>query len=867
MQIGSHTPASADSHGKETADIGSPDPSRGLSAAEALQRLAEFGANELPQGDQRGIARVVLDVLREPMFLLLTVAAGLYLLLGSLEEGLVLMACAIVAIGIVTYQSRRTERVLHALRDLSSPRALVIRDGVEQRIAGREVVPGDTVLVNEGDRVPADAVLIRGRDVSADESLLTGESVPVRKVTGHASSAPAAPGGDDQPFLYSGSLIVKGQGIAVVTATGPATELGKIGRAVQDIRQENSPMQRHIVNLVRSVAILGGILSLAVAVLYGVTRNSWIEGLLAGITVEMSLLPEEFPMVLTVFMALGAWRLSKHRVLTRRSAAIETLGSATVLCVDKTGTLTENRMRVARIFADGSYLDVSAATTALPEEFHEVIEYAVLASKTRAFDPMEQAVQHLGVAALTGTEHLHTDWRLAQEYELTPGFLAMSQGWSTNASRTAQNVVAAKGAPEAIIDLCHLDESRTRDWMQAVHRLANAGLRVIAVAKAVHASEEWPTNQHDLDFKPVGLIGLADPLRAGVPQAIAQCRRAGIRVAMITGDYPETARSIAEQAGLATDDGVMSGEELATMDEHELRKRIGRTHVFARVRPEQKLRIVQALKANDEIVAMTGDGVNDAPALKAAHVGIAMGGRGTDVARESAAIVLLQDDFESIVSAIALGRRIFSNLRKAMAYILAIHIPIAGLALLPLVFGMPPLFFPVHIVFLEMFIDPVCSIVFEAEAEEADAMRLPPRPPNEPMFAGARLYISMLQGAVVLLFAMSAYVYAIGNMSTEAARAVAFVALVAGNVGLVLANRSWHVSVLATLRRPNAALWIAVGVTASVLALLLSWSAARELFHFGVAPTAWLASAAVGGVAIAMWFDLLKASGRLRALR
>jgi Ca2+-transporting ATPase len=464
---------------------------------------------------------------------------------------------------------------------------------------------------------------------------------------------------------------------------------------------------------------------------------------------------------------------------------------------------------------------------------------------------------------------LHADWRLVQEYELTPGFFAMSHGWSSGKQGAAlAKPVAAKGAPEAIFDLCHLDAQKTEAWMQAVHRMAREGLRVIAVAKGAYKGDEWPTNQHDLEFSPVGLIGFADPLRPGVSKAIAVCRAAGIRVAMITGDYPETALRIAEQAGLNIDDGVLTGADLIAMNASDLRKRITNTHVFARVIPEQKLRLVQALKANGEVVAMTGDGVNDAPALKAAHVGVAMGKRGTDVAREAASIVLLEDDFESIVTAIALGRRIYSNLRKAMAYILAVHIPIAGLALLPLLFGLPPILFPVHIVFLEMFIDPVCSVVFEAEPSETDAMRRPPRNPNEPLFGGARLYLSFLQGAIVLCTSFALYAVAARSLADpNAARAVAFISLIAGNVGLVLVNRSWHVSVLRTLLRRNTMLWASIAVTALVLCLLMYFEPARLLFQFALPPATWLVVSVLAGLGVTFWFDALKTMSFIKKLR
>lgn len=841
-------------------DPKSPPAFPGLPSKEAQRRLARYGYNELPRQDRRDLPAILIGILREPMFGLLLAAAGLYLLLGDLQQGLLLAACALLSLGLVVHQERRSERVLETLRELSSPRALVIRDGAEQRIPGREVVPGDLVIVAEGDRVPADAALITCHGVVADESLLTGEAVPVRKRSRLAADREIAPaGGENQPFVYSGTLIVGGQGLAEVLATGPATRMGGIGAALRALEPEQTPLQRSIAGFVRVVAVLGLGLSLALAGLVIHATGDWSEGLLAGITLAMSALPEEFPMVLIVFLSLGAWRLSRHQVLTRQASAIETLGAATMLCVDKTGTLTENRMAVARLYAGGESLDVAPEKAELPESFHRLIEFAILASKPRAIDPMDSALQRLGEQALAGSEHLHRSWSVAEEYELTPGFLAMSQAWR---GEEEGYVVAAKGAPEAIADLSHLAPPAAARLAAAVEEMAARGLRVIAVAGGRHAGPDLPANQHDFDFALIGLIGLADPLRASVPAAIAECRQAGIKVAMITGDYAATAGAIARQAGLDLAGGILTGADLAAMDDPELARRLRESRVFARIMPEQKLRLVQALKANGEVTAMTGDGVNDAPALKAAHIGIAMGRRGTDVAREASDLVLLDDDFGAIVQAVRLGRRIFGNLTKAMAYITAIHVPIAGLALIPLLLGWPILFFPVHIVFLEMIIDPVCSIVFEAESEEADIMQLPPRPPRAPLFSRLRLLVSLLQGAVVLGAVLLLYGAAL-PAGEDRARGLAFTALVAANLGLVLVNRSWNTGLWGSLRRPNPAVWIVVGAAAAVLSLALGTPAARGLFHFAAVDPAALAGVGAVGLAAAFWFEIPKALGLL----
>ncbi len=870
---------------------------QGLTQTEARARLREEGPNELPAAGQRNLPRIMLEVLREPMFLLLVVAGAIYLLLGDVNDALMLLGFVCVVIGITTYQEYKTERVLEALRDLTSPRALVLRDGVEQRIAGRDVVRGDLVILAEGDRVPADAVLISCNGLAADESLLTGESVAVRKIARTDAVEIQPPGGDDLPFVYSGTLVVQGHGTARVLATGLHSEIGKIGKSLQALSAETTPLQKEISRLVRNLAVIGVLLCLALVVVYGLTRGDWLRGLLSGITLAMSILPEEYPLVLIVFMAMGAWRISRHQVLTRRVHTVEALGSATVLCVDKTGTLTQNRMTVQQLIAmnpantfpppcrgragegvetfhcstpiltfplqGGRNGDVpseltDATHTQLPETFHELVEFGILASETDPFDPMEKAIHALGTHYLSATEHLHYDWVLAHEYSLSPGMLALSHVW--RARDRDEYVVATKGAPEAVADLCHLDTAQLAALNEQINTLAVQGMRVLGVARANYSGKEWPDIQHDFDFEFLGLIGLADPVRPTVTAALKECATAGIRVVMITGDYPVTAAAIAQQIGLdAGTGGTITGPELNQLDDETLRERIRHSNIFARMVPDQKLRLVTALKANGEVVAMTGDGVNDAPALKAAHIGIAMGGHGTDVAREAAALVLLDDDFASIVHAVRLGRGIFDNLRKAMAFILAVHIPIAGLSLIPLLLGWPPVFAPVHIVFLEMIINPACSIAFEAEPAERQIMRRPPRSPHEPLFGRHTLTLSLLQGLLVLLVTLAVLGYALqhGAADTEA-RALTFATLVIGNLGLILVNRSWRHTILGTLDRRNPALWWVVGGAFTFLLLALYLPFLREVFHFAPITLWQLALSLAAGLGSVLWFELFK---------
>ncbi len=823
---------------------------QGLTDEEVIARLAQDGHNELPSTEKRTIFHILWEVIREPMFLLLIACGTLYLVLGDVQEAMMLLGFVFVVIGITIYQEQKTEKALDALRDLSSPRALVIRNGEQQRIAGRDVVCDDILLISEGDRVPADAVLLSSTNLMVDESLLTGESVPVRKIAWDGKEIIGRPGGDDQPFVYSGTMVVKGQAICQVTSTGSRTEMGKIGKALQTLETEDTNLQKQTGTIVKRFATVGVILCVLVVVVFGLTRGNWLEGFLAGITLAMATLPEEFPVVMTIFLALGAWRISQRKVLTRRVHAIEMLGAATVLCTDKTGTLTLNRMTVTKICVNNRVHDVEMRQVSLPEDLHKVVEYSILASPTDPFDPMEKAMQELGTRTLMNTEHLHKDWNLLREYPLSEKLLAMSRVWQSTDGKNY--VIAAKGAPEAIADLCHFSIDQTHEMENCIEKMANHGLRVIGVAQATFKESELPAEQHDFNFEFVGLLGLSDPVRPGVLEAVSECYTAGIRVIMITGDYPATARSIAEKIGLKPLDDIITGPELDQMDDAELQRRIRKTCIFARAVPEQKLRIVNALKANGEVVAMTGDGVNDAPALKAAHIGIAMGGRGTDVARESAALVLLDDNFASIVAAVRMGRRIFDNLKKAMTFIFSVHIPIAGMSLLPVLFKWPLALLPVHIVFLELIIDPACSVVFEMEEDEKDIMQRKPRKLSDPLFGRQMVFSGLIQGLSVLAVAAVIYGTTLAQGYTaDEARLLSFTSLVIGNLGLIFTNRSWTRSILATLQIPNKALWWVTGAALGFLTLVSFVPFMRSIFSFApISPWELLACLSAGVISI-----------------
>lgn len=828
----------------------------GLSSAEAAERLTSDGPNLLPGDSRVGPILVMLRVLREPMLLLLSAAGAVSFVIAEPLDGWMLMGTVIVVIGISVVQEERTETALAALRDLSSPRALVVRDGQNIRIPGRDVVCGDHVLLAEGDRIPADAVLIGGSVLRVDESTMTGESVPVAKHPADETlTAMGAPGGEDTPWLFSGTLVVGGHGVAVVRATGANTELGRLGSVMGSMRTERTRLQRGIDRVVRVVAVIGLAAALAVVVVYGTTRGDWGEALLAGIAAAMSLLPEEFPVVLGVFLALGAWRMSRHRVLARRAPVIEALGTVTVLCTDKTGTLTENRMSVERVMIDDVEFTLGQS---MSEPVRALLETAAAACPDRPVDPMDTSFTRLVERA--------DNMRPVTEFELSPEMLAVTRVW---ADGDGSLHVATKGAPEAVLDLCAADETQRSMVMARVDRLTEQGWRVLAVAgRYLPAGSALPDQHREVEVELLGLAALRDPLRPGVPEAVVACRRAGVRTVMITGDHPGTAQSIAAAAGI--EGGLMTGLEVSEIDDETLGARIAQVGVFARTVPEQKLRLVRALKAAGEVVAMTGDGVNDAPALRAADVGIAMGGRGTDVAREAAGMVITDDDFTAIVDGIRMGRGIFDRLRRAMSFIVAVHVPIFGMSLLPLFAGDWPLvLLPIQLAMLELVIDPTCSIVFEADPPDPSVMERPPVATSEPLLSRSEVARSVAEGCAVLVASAAVYLWAIRvGQPDEVIRSLAFVTIVVADLGLILVIRSPGIPVIVSLRRGvPTALVVVVSVTVLFLVLLLVVPGLRGALDLGTVGWPEVLIPPVAALLALVGFEIAKIGGRFRAGR
>lgn len=787
----------------------------GLTQEQAKQNLETFGFNELPTSKPKSIFKIAIEVFKEPLFLLLIACSSLYLILGDTTEGVILFSSVFIIIFITFNQHRKTEKSLEALRQLSSPRALVIRDNQEVRITGREIVPNDIIILNEGDRVPADAILLESTNLTIDKSLLTGEAIPVNK-------------NENKPdTIYGGTLVVQGSCYAKVTNTGTNTEFGKIGLSLNKIEKESTRLQIEMNKLIFNLFTIGALISIGVIIAFYYTRGSILNALLTGLAASMALLPEEFPVVLTIFLALGAWRLSKNKVLTRKPSAIETLGAATVLCSDKTGTITQNKMQIVQLHYQLKTYN-NQEFTEHANTFFPLIEGLFWASAEHAIDPMEKAIhQEFHVLYQTKKEYV-----LLKEYSLSKTLFAMTRVYEDKASN--QNSAFCKGAPEAVFELCQLDASELAKQNEIVSQLASKGYRILACAFSSLHSDELPADQKNINFSFLGLVAFEDPIRPEIPYAIKECNEAGIRVIMITGDYPETARSIANQIGILHQNKIITGSDLQNMDKSVLKEKIKTTQVFARIIPEQKLQLINALKANREIVAMTGDGVNDAPALKAADIGIAMGLRGTDVAREASSLVLLDDNFISIVQAMRQGRKIFDNLQKAMSYIVAIHIPIIALVLMPAFYSsLPILLMPLHIVFLELIIDPVCAVAFKSEQEEKNIMKRPPRKPNEMFFGWKKIIFSIFKGLLLMGVVITVYFLSITEGHSEGeVRAISFSALIIGNVFLILTSLSETRSIFSILKEKNKAVFLISFFAFLVLILTITQPYLVTIFNF-----------------------------------
>lgn len=790
----------------------------GLTSTEAQARLEADGPNVIPSAKAPTLFVEIVITLKEPMLLLLLAAGTISFFLAEFIEALVLMLGVLFIVGISLFQQHKTQQALFALRELSSPRALVIRDGIELVVPSESLVRGDLIILREGDRISADARLETATNFQVDESMLTGESLAIVKT-----------GGDE---IFSGSLVQAGHGSAVVEKTGAATQMGNIGKEIADIKIDRTRLQEEIDKIIRFMASASIVSTLVVMVVYGLTRNNWGEAALAGLAAAMSLLPEEIPVVLTVFLALGALHLSQQRVITRRFPVIETLGAVTVLCVDKTGTITMNQMSIQN-------------------SSEEACLYGLLASPVQPFDPMDKAFH--------AVSQRDSSWNLVREYPMSDSCLAVTQVWEVPGK---PRVIATKGAPETVAKLCGFDKDELDHLLMEVDVAANKGFRVLAVAKGTtDLKDDLPNSVSSFSFSFIGLVYLVDPVRPDVATSVRQLTSAGVRTIMLTGDYPGTASAIAREVGISNPDLVILGQEMANLTDQQLSEKIKEVSVFARVAPSQKLRIIRALKANGHVVGMTGDGINDAPALRAADIGIAMGMRGTDVARESAALVITDDDFTTIAGGIRQGRKIYANLRKAISYVIAVHVPIFGLALFPVFVGSWPLvLLPIQIAFLELIIDPASSVVFEREGEDPRSMDKKPRRISDRILNRKVVFASLLQGLFVLLSCLGIYLWSISlGHSDDHVRSITFATLMIGNLLLVLTNRSQSLTILQVLitRKNKSVKWLLLA-TATLLYLFFNVPWLQEAFNVtSLTPFDWLAAFAAAVVAI-LWFEIFK---------
>jgi len=754
----------------------------GLTNEEARKLQEQFGKNELTEQKKESFFFKALHIICEPMFLLLLVAAIIYFILGEPRDGIIMMVFVICMIGIEVIQEWKTDKTLNALKDLSAPHITVIRDGKETIIASVDLVPGDLMMIAEGVKIPADGEVLKCSDLCVDESSLTGEAEGVWKTTSQNAES-----SDDywhKDYCYAATLVTQGSAYVIVDKIGALTEYGKIGANVESAPESLSPLQKQTGNLVKLCVGIAAVLFAAVGFItwFNIPDHAFgerlIESILSGITLAMAMIPEEFPVILTVFLSMGAWRLAKKQSLVRKLPAVETLGAVSVLCVDKTGTITMNQMTVCDTWAPCG-------------DTNNLCHVMGLGCETDAYDPMEKAmIAHCESIGIT-KEHLFSG-ELISEYSFTNELKMMGHIWHHD----EEVIIAAKGSPERILTICDLSDTQREQAEEKIIEMSKQGLRVIAVGEMHPQSEtEIPPSIMDCSLTFCGLIGLAVPPRESIKEDIRHCTKAGVRVVMITGDNGMTASSIAKQIGISNSDHILTGDELNNMTDKELRERVKDVSIFSRVIPEHKMRIVKAFKENGEIVAMTGDGVNDAPALKYADIGIAMGKRGSEVSREAADLILMDDNFSTIVDTIQDGRRIYDNIRKAVGYVFTIHIPIAFSALLAPLLNINPanlLLLPIHVVLLELIIDPTCSIVLERQPAEQDIMERKPRNPNESILSAGTLIKSVLQGLMVFAASFGTYFMVLSQNPENAsvARTMGLTIIMVANLFLVQVNSS-----------------------------------------------------------------------------
>ncbi|MBK5279881.1 MAG: cation-translocating P-type ATPase [Bacteroidia bacterium] len=814
----------------------------GLNNREVEKARKQFGINKSFVKKQNTFLKSLKDTVTEPMFVLLVGAASIYFILGQTQEAFFMTGAILLVSAISFYQDNRSRRALEALKKMTAPNAKGIRNSRLVDILTTEIVMGDYLLAEEGSLIAADGLVIQSNDFSVNESMLTGESFSVNK---------SVEAKDNR--VFQGTLAVSGQAIFEVTAIGDKTELGKIGQSIQNVKEEKTPLQIQIGGFVKKMALVGAVVFLLVWGINYFSSKDFLDSLLKGLTLAMSILPEEIPVAFSTFMALGAWRLMKKGIVVKQTKTVESLGAATVICTDKTGTITENRMTLAHLVVSGGSEFLSPVDWRKNAAANEVIKFAMFGSETAPFDPMEQALHEAYAESVSKDERL--EFKMIHEYPLDgkpPMMTHVFEGKESN------RIIAAKGAPEAILSVSNLDEASRKQILSAVETLARKGFRILGVAKSNFTGKNFPEKQQQLPFVFVGLVAFYDPPKANIKEVFQHFYDAGISVKIITGDNALTTSAIAGQAGFQGADRVLDGVDLVKMTDSELEAKVMETNIFTRMFPEAKLRIINALKNSQQVVAMTGDGVNDGPALKAAHIGIAMGHRGSELARSAASLILTDDDLGKMVDAIASGRHIYTNLKKAIQYIISIHIPIIVTVAGPLLLGWiyPNIFTPVHVIFLELIMGPTCSIIYESEPQEANAMKLPPRKMAHTFFSAKELLASIIQGIVIAAGTLLSYQMALrSGCSEDQVRTLVFITLIGANIFLTLENRSFYYSLLHTLRYKNWMLVSIITFTILMVVLMLSISPLRDFFSFAPVETLLLAKAAALGFFSVLWFE------------
>ncbi len=823
----------------------------GLTHQEVAEARKRFGKNDTNLKEEGGLLVALKDLLKEPMLIILLVASTIYFITGNISDGIFMAAAIVVISAISLYQDSRSRNAQNALRMLTQPKSKVIREGNTIEINSGEIVKGDYMVVEEGTSVPADGIIVQSNDFSVNESILTGESLSVFKSVADADN-----------LVYQGTSVAGGLAICKVLEIGSQTKLGKIGASLDSIKEEQTPLQVQIRNFVKKMAIAGIIVFLIVWGINYYHSGNIFDSLLKALTLAMSILPEEIPVAFTTFMALGAWRLMKIGVIVKQTKTVESLGSATVICVDKTGTITENKMELIKIF-DLTNNKISDPDKNLNTAAQDLIITAMWASEPIPFDPMETAL-HTAYQNLIAIDE-RSAYKIIHEYPLS-GRPPMMTHIFENTS--GQRIIAAKGAPEAIIAVCELSTQEKIQIQKALHDLTILGYRVLGVAKTEHAGNNFPAEQQSFKFAFKGLVAFYDPPKKNIKAVFEAFDKAGINVKIITGDNKATTLTIANQVSFKNAGNGIEGDAVNAMSDAELSDTVKKVNVFTRMFPDAKLKIIKALKKNNEVVAMTGDGVNDGPALKAAHIGIAMGKKGTEIAKQASSIILTDDDLSKMVEAVAMGRKIYSNLKKAIQYIISIHIPIILTVFIPLALGWiyPNIFTPVHVIFFELVMGPTCSIIYENEPIEANIMTQKPRPFSDTFFKWSELTTSVIQGLIITVATLSVYQYAVEQGSNETVtRTMVFLTLIAANIFLTLVNRSFYYSIITTSRYKNNLVPIIISITSALTALILFMEPLRRIFQFEKLNGTQLLFCIGAGFTCVIWYEAVKFVKRSRS--